>query len=127
MKNGIRIASTIALFLNALLTPALSQNLPLSFKGQWRLDLNRTFTPWGPIPKSVTITVTTDDGKDFDAEETWGRNGAVIAAIIHTPIDGKFYPVLGVPGNMNAAITRWGARFHSHGVLGERSSWRGDM
>lgn len=106
MKIKIRIALIVAIAVNPL--QVLSGSSPVSFKGHWRVDLERSLVPNGPIPRRVTLNVITDNGRVYEAQETQVRaDGTVITELVHVPINGKSYPILGSPNDIKVAITHW--------------------
>jgi hypothetical protein len=90
--------------------PAAAQDEPISSKGRWRVDFERSFNPWAPLPQSVILDIKVDDGTRYEATETViTTDGKVRTATIRAAYDGKPYPVEGSPHGLTVAMTRLAA------------------
>lgn len=96
----------VCLAISSMTMCAAAQEQPVSSKGHWHVDFERSSDPWGPHPRSVSLYVAIDDETNYEATETIvGRDGAVRAETIRAAYDGKPYPVQGSPHKLTVAMT----------------------
>jgi hypothetical protein len=80
---------------------------PISSKGHWHVDFDRSSSQYGPHPKSVTLDVISDDERTYEATETVVEIGGKIRTEhIKVEYDGKPYPIEGSPDHITISMTR---------------------
>ena len=85
--------------------PAIAQDQPVSFKGKWHLDIAQS-SGQPPFPKSISLEVTVDDGKNYASTRTIvGADGKTTIYSLHASYDGKPYQIEGAPQGQTAALT----------------------